>query len=70
MNEWFTIENIEHVAAEYRTFGPLIGLLLPFIEAFLPFFTIGRICCSKCKCVWLMVWFFYCHGLAQRLARM
>lgn len=37
LNEWFTIENIEHVAAEYRTFGPLIGLLLPFIEAFLPF---------------------------------
>ncbi len=37
MSEWFTVENIEHVAAQYRTFGPLIGLLLPFIEAFLPF---------------------------------
>lgn len=38
MNEWFTVENIENVASQYRTLGgPLIGLLLPFLEAFLPF---------------------------------
>ncbi len=37
MKEWFTVENIELVAAQYRTLGPIIGLLLPFLEAFLPF---------------------------------
>lgn len=37
MSEWFTVENIEHLAGHYRTLGPLIGILLPFIEAFLPF---------------------------------
>gem|GEM_PF-5494086 len=34
MKEWFTVENIELVAAQYRTLGPIIGLLLPFLEAF------------------------------------
>ena len=37
MNDFFTVENIETLAAHYRTLGPLIGILLPFIEAFLPF---------------------------------
>ena len=38
MIEWFTVENIDNVASQYRTLGgPLIGLLLPFLEAFLPF---------------------------------
>ncbi|MEG0258997.1 MAG: TVP38/TMEM64 family protein [Lysinibacillus sp.] len=37
MSDWFTVENLEHLAAQYRTLGPIIGILLPFIEAFLPF---------------------------------
>lgn len=37
MNEWFTVENMEHIAAQYRTLGPIMGILLPFLEAFLPF---------------------------------
>ncbi|KOS66705.1 hypothetical protein AEA09_18420 [Lysinibacillus contaminans] len=38
MSEWFTVENIENLATQYRSLGgPLIGLLLPFLEAFLPF---------------------------------
>lgn len=37
VNDWFTVENIENLAGHYRTLGPLIGILLPFIEAFLPF---------------------------------
>ncbi len=36
MSEWFTVENIETLAAQYRTLGPLIGILLPFLEALLP----------------------------------
>ena len=37
VNDFFTVENIENLAAHYRTLGPLIGILLPFVEAFLPF---------------------------------
>jgi uncharacterized membrane protein YdjX (TVP38/TMEM64 family) len=34
---WFTLENIMHLIQEYRSFGPLPGIVLPMIEAFLPF---------------------------------
>ncbi|MGD7045233.1 TVP38/TMEM64 family protein [Jeotgalibacillus proteolyticus] len=34
---WLTVENLREVIGEYRSFGPLLGLLLPIIEAFLPF---------------------------------
>jgi len=37
MFDWLTIENIEVVEKYYRTLGPLVGLFLPFLEAFLPF---------------------------------
>jgi uncharacterized membrane protein YdjX (TVP38/TMEM64 family) len=37
VSDWFTIENIEALEAQYRTLGPIIGLLFPFLEAFLPF---------------------------------
>ena len=38
MSEWFTVENIENMVSQYRNLGgPLIGLFLPFLEAFLPF---------------------------------
>jgi uncharacterized membrane protein YdjX (TVP38/TMEM64 family) len=34
---WFTLENIMDLIQEYRSFGPLPGIVLPMIEAFLPF---------------------------------
>lgn len=37
LKEWFTLDNIMKVIEEYRSFGPLPGILLPLIEAFLPF---------------------------------
>lgn len=37
MLEWATIENYEQIESYYRNLGPIIGLMLPFIEAFLPF---------------------------------
>ncbi|WP_153732011.1 TVP38/TMEM64 family protein [Sporosarcina obsidiansis] len=37
MNEWLSIEKVEELAAQYEALGPLMGLLPPFIEAFLPF---------------------------------
>jgi uncharacterized membrane protein YdjX (TVP38/TMEM64 family) len=37
LKEWFTIENIMGLIQEYRALGPLSGILLPMLEAFLPF---------------------------------
>ncbi|WP_394235513.1 TVP38/TMEM64 family protein [Niallia oryzisoli] len=37
LKEWFTFENIMALIHEYRSFGPLPGILLPMLEAFLPF---------------------------------
>ena len=37
MEEWFSVENIENLAAQYRALGPVLGILLPFLESFLPF---------------------------------
>ncbi|MCM3567809.1 TVP38/TMEM64 family protein [Neobacillus mesonae] len=34
---WFTIENMMNLIQEYRSFGPLPGILLTVLEAFLPF---------------------------------
>lgn len=34
---WFTLENIMELIQEYRSFGPIPGVVLPMIEAFLPF---------------------------------
>ncbi|GIN74056.1 TVP38/TMEM64 family protein [Bacillus sp. J14TS2] len=35
--DWFTLENITDLIDQYRSFGPLPGILLPLLEAFLPF---------------------------------
>ncbi|PLR97694.1 TVP38/TMEM64 family protein [Bacillus sp. T33-2] len=37
IKEWFTLENIMDLINEYRSFGPLPGILLPMLEAFMPF---------------------------------
>ncbi|MBU8877406.1 TVP38/TMEM64 family protein [Bacillus sp. FJAT-29790] len=37
LKDWFTLENIMGLIEKYRTFGPVPGILLPLIEAFLPF---------------------------------
>lgn len=37
VREWLTLENILDLIQKYRSFGPIPGLLLPFLEAFLPF---------------------------------
>ncbi|MCG7334303.1 TVP38/TMEM64 family protein [Sporosarcina sp. ACRSM] len=37
MNEWMDVDKIIEYSQHYKTLGPLIGILLPFIEAFLPF---------------------------------
>jgi len=37
LKDWMTIENVIDLIERYRSFGPLPGVLLPFLEAFLPF---------------------------------
>lgn len=37
MNEWMDVDKIIELSQHYKTLGPLIGILLPFIESFLPF---------------------------------
>ena len=37
MSEWVDIDKIIELSHHYRALGPLIGLLFPFIESFLPF---------------------------------
>ncbi len=38
LKEYFTIEHMTEMLGEYRALGPLPGILLPMIEAFLPIF--------------------------------
>ncbi|MBD8003816.1 TVP38/TMEM64 family protein [Bacillus norwichensis] len=35
--DWMTIDNVIELIEKYRSIGPLPGILLPFLEAFLPF---------------------------------
>ncbi|MFB6465254.1 TVP38/TMEM64 family protein [Cytobacillus sp. Hz8] len=37
IKEWFTMENVMDLIERYRSFGPIPGILLPVLEAFLPF---------------------------------
>jgi len=37
MNEWMNPDKIIELAQHYKSLGPLLGLLLPFAESFLPF---------------------------------
>ncbi|WP_141433152.1 TVP38/TMEM64 family protein [Bacillus sp. 03113] len=34
---WFTLDHIMELINEYRSFGPIAGILLPMLESFLPF---------------------------------
>ncbi|MGP7817860.1 TVP38/TMEM64 family protein [Niallia sp. 01092] len=37
IKQWFTLENIMQLIDSYRSFGPFPGILLPMLEAFIPF---------------------------------
>ena len=37
LRDWFTLEHIMELIDKYRSFGPLPGIFLPMLEAFLPF---------------------------------
>ena len=58
MSEWFTVENIEALEAQYRTLGPLIGILFPFLESFLPFLPLVVFVVANASFSRALVWFF------------
>lgn len=58
LSEWFTEENIQALAAHYRTLGPLIGVLLPFLEALLPFLPLVVIVVANVSSYGLIFGFF------------
>ncbi|MBS4188811.1 TVP38/TMEM64 family protein [Bacillus sp. FJAT-49705] len=37
LKDWLTLDHIMELIEKYRSFGPLPGILLPMLEAFLPF---------------------------------
>ncbi|OIU72564.1 TVP38/TMEM64 family protein [Rossellomorea aquimaris] len=37
IKEWFTLENIMEMIQQYKALGPFAGIMLPMLEAFLPF---------------------------------
>ncbi|MCM3636926.1 TVP38/TMEM64 family protein [Sporosarcina luteola] len=37
MDEWLDVDKIIELSGHYKALGPFFGLLLPFIESFLPF---------------------------------
>lgn len=37
MPSWLSFETLTNLTQNYRALGPIIGILLPFLEAFLPF---------------------------------
>ena len=57
--EWFTYENLMELIQNYRSFGPIPGIILPIVEAFLPFAFSCYYCC-QCQCVrsWIRVFIF------------
>jgi uncharacterized membrane protein YdjX (TVP38/TMEM64 family) len=37
IKEWFTLDNIMEMIQQYKALGPFAGIMLPMLEAFLPF---------------------------------
>ena len=62
MFEWLTVENIEEVEKYYRTLGPLVGVFLPFLEAFLPFLPLVVIVVANANAFGLLLGFLLSWG--------
>jgi uncharacterized membrane protein YdjX (TVP38/TMEM64 family) len=56
---WFTLENIMDLIQEYRSFGPIPGILLPMIEAFFPFLPLVLFVMANASAFGLWLGFLY-----------
>ncbi|MEK3855561.1 TVP38/TMEM64 family protein [Cytobacillus sp. FSL H8-0458] len=59
IKDWFTLENIMDLIREYRSFGPLPGILLPMLEAFLPFLPLFLFVMANASAFGLWLGFLY-----------
>ncbi|MFS0864152.1 TVP38/TMEM64 family protein [Fredinandcohnia sp. 179-A 10B2 NHS] len=59
IKELVTLKNIEEVLKEYRSFGPLPGILLPMLEAFLPFLPLFAFVMANAAAFGLWLGFLY-----------
>jgi uncharacterized membrane protein YdjX (TVP38/TMEM64 family) len=56
---WFTLENIMDLIQEYRSFGPIPGVVLPMLEAFLPFLPLVLFVMANASAFGLWLGFLY-----------
>lgn len=59
LKEWFTLENIMNLIEQYRSFGPLPGIFLPMVEAFLPFLPLVLLVMANANAFGLWLGFLY-----------
>lgn len=59
IKEWATLESLLKLIEEYRSFGPLPGILLPLLEAFLPFLPLFVIVMANANAFGLWLGFLY-----------
>ena len=59
IKDWFTLENIMSLIEKYRSFGPLPGIGLPLIEAFLPFLPLFLFVMANASAFGLWLGFLY-----------
>lgn len=58
-NDWFSLENVMKWIEEYRGLGPLPGILLPLVEAFLPFLPLFLFVMANANAFGLWLGFLY-----------
>src|SRR3954452_6552192 len=59
LKSWFTLENIMELIREYKSFGPIPGILLPMLEAFLPFLPLFLFVMANASAFGLWLGFLY-----------
>ncbi|WP_129726640.1 MULTISPECIES: TVP38/TMEM64 family protein [Bacillaceae] len=59
IREFFTLEHMERLLESYRDFGPLAGILLPIVEAFIPVLPLVAFVLANAAAYGLWVGFFY-----------
>lgn len=59
LKAWFSLENIMDLIAKYRSFGPIPGIVLPMIEAFLPFLPLVLFIMANANAFGLWLGFLY-----------
>lgn len=59
IKEWLTVEKIMELIGKYRSLGPVTGILLPMIEAFLPFLPLFLFAMANANAFGLWLGFLY-----------